>query len=85
MQTKFLRGQKGHPQVFFMITPAFTVGNLQGAEKVTIWTCSLTSTGTQRTSHETYRRDGKNTTIRYSVSLTKCANDMGESWWVVII
>lgn len=69
----------------FIITPGFTVWNLQGPENITIWTCSLTSAGTQRTFHETYRRDGKKNTIRSSVSLTKCSDGMGEKWWVVII
>lgn len=55
----------------FTITPAFMMWNFQGDENITIWTCTLTST--QRTCHETYRRDG----IRCSVSLTRCADDMG--------
>lgn len=80
MQTKFPSSQKVTYSCF-VITSAFREWILQGGENITIWTCSLTST--QRTSQETFRRDGKST-IRYSVSLTTCADDLGERWWVVI-
>lgn len=62
----------------FIITRALTMWNLQGDENITIWTCSLNSTGTQRICHETYRRDGKKNTIRCSIIDQMCRWHGGE-------
>ena len=74
----------------FTITPAFTVWRLQWSEHFIIQTCSLTDAGTQNIPWKgTCRRDGSKNTcgenVRYSISLTRCTNDIGDWWWAAII